>query len=369
MRVALVTESFLPHMNGVTGSVLRVLDHLRLRGHDALVIAPGVRDTPATASGFPVKAHASMPMPGYPQVRLCLTPDFLLAGELDAFAPDVVHLASPLVLGHEAAQAAASLGVPSVAIYQTEVTSYAARYGVPQIESLLWRRLRTTHNLAARTLVPSSFSAAQLSEHGIERIHRWGRGVDLDRFHPRRRDDAWRASLAPNGETIVGYIGRLAPEKSVEHLCALVDLPRVKLVVAGAGPSEPELRRLLPQASFLGHLAGDDLGLVMASLDVFVHTGELETFGQTLQEAHAAGVPVVAPRRGGPVDLVREGLDGLLYTPGDPSDLRRAVTHLVDADARAALAAASRPAVADRSWEGVCDELLGHYEAAIQGRP
>lgn len=366
LRVAVVAESFLPHMNGVTNSVVRVLTHLREAGHDALVWAPSVRGVPDTVVGFPVVAQPSMPLPGYPGVRITLTPDFLLHPQLADYAPDVVHLASPLVLGWEALQAASALGIPSVAVYQTEVTAYAAQYGFPQLESLLWRRLKNIHTKASRTLAPSTFSMDLLARHGLPRLHRWGRGVDTARFSPRHRDEGWRRSVAPNGERIVGYVGRLAPEKQVDALAALADLPGLRLVVAGEGPSEPALRAALPSAGFLGHLGEDRLGAVMASLDLFVHTGEFETFGQTLQEAHASGVPVVAPRRGGPVDLVEHGVDGLLYAPGDRADLRACVERLVaDPDAAAALGAAGLTKVSGRTWAAVCDELVGHYRAVI----
>lgn len=366
LRVAVVAESFLPHMNGVTNSVLRVLRHLRLRGHDAIVLAPSMRGVPDEVEGYRVLPQTSMPMPGYPQVRITLTPDFVLYPQLADFAPDVVHLASPLVLGYEASQAAQALGVACVAIYQTEVTAYAAQYGFPQLEALLWRRLRNLHGRATRTLAPSTFSMELLAEHGLPRLHRWGRGVDIERFQPAHRDEEWRRRIAPGGERIVGFIGRLAPEKQVDALTALADLPGVRLVVAGEGPSEPTLRAALPDAVILGHLAGLDLPRTMASLDVFVHTGEFETFGQTLQEAHASGVPVVAPRRGGPIDLVVDGVDGWLYAPGDRADLRRRVEQvLADESCRAELGENGRRKVQSRTWEAVCDELIDHYRAAI----
>ncbi|WP_300081228.1 glycosyltransferase family 1 protein [Propioniciclava sp.] len=369
LRVAVVAESFLPHMNGVTNSVVRLLAHLRETGHEALVLAPAMRGVPDEVEGFRVLALPSMPFPGYGGVRISLTPDFVLHPHLAAFAPDVVHLAGPLVLGWEALQAAGALGVPSVAVYQTEVTAYAAQYGFPQLESLLWRRLRNIHTKAQRTLVPSTFSASLLARHGVTRLHRWGRGVDTVRFSPGHRSDLWRRAVAARGETIVGYVGRLAPEKQVDALAAVGDLPGVRLVIAGDGPLEPALRDLLPSALFLGHLSGGRLGEVMASLDIFVHTGEFETFGQTLQEAHASGVPVVAPRRGGPVDLVDHGVDGLLYAPGDREDLRRCVGRLLASpETTAAMGAAGRAKVRDRTWTTVCDEVVDHYRAVIAER-
>ncbi|WP_244632549.1 glycosyltransferase [Microbacterium sp. Se63.02b] len=164
---------------------------------------------------------------------------------------------------------------------------------------------------------------------------------------------------------MIGYVGRLAPEKQVEDLAVLRDIPGTRIVIVGDGPSRTRLESLLPEAVFLGHLDGLALASAMASFDLFVHPGESETFGQTLQEAHASGVPVIATGRGGPLDLVRMGIDGWLYRPGDHADLRMRVADLAgDARKRQAFGAAGHAAVQSRSWASVCDQLLAHYDEA-----
>ena len=168
-------------------------------------------------------------------------------------------------------------------------------------------------------------TAADLHSHGLERVWLWGRGVDTERFRPALRDERLRAEIAPGGEVIVGYVGRLAIEKRVDLLAAVAALPGVKLAVTGGGPMEEELRAALPSAAFLGMRYGADLARIYASLDVFVHTGPFETFGQTIQEASASGLPVVAPATGGPRDLVDDGETGYLIPPGDPDALAAAV--------------------------------------------
>jgi phosphatidylinositol alpha 1,6-mannosyltransferase len=193
--------------------------------------------------------------------------------------------------------------------------------------------------------------------------------VDTERFAPARRDDRLRAQIAPDGEVIVGYIGRLAVEKRVDLLAAVAALPGVRLAVTGGGPMEEELRAALPSAVFLGMRYGADLARIYASLDVFVHTGPYETFGQTIQEAAASGLPVVAPASGGPLDLVADGSTGYLVTPGDPDALTGAVRTLVtDPALRARLGAAARRRVLARSWSALTDELLGHYRAVLNSR-
>ena len=166
---------------------------------------------------------------------------------------------------------------------------------------------------------------------------------------------------------MVGYVGRLAPEKQVEDLRAIADLPGVRLVIVGDGPDRPALERLLPGAHFAGFLGGEDLARAMASFDVFVHPGESETFCQTIQEAMASGVPVVATGAGGPLDLVHSSRDGWLYRPGDLAELRSRVLDLTGDDAkRRAFSVRAREAVAGRGWDRLGDELIEHYEAVAE---
>ncbi|WP_247956002.1 GDSL-type esterase/lipase family protein [Microbacterium galbinum] len=358
-----MTESFLPHMNGVTGSVLQILRHLERHGHDAHVIAPAANGMPQDMHGAPIEAIPSLALPGYRNVRVGTSPASRLAVSLRRFRPDVVHLASPFALGWRGALAAERLEVASVAAYQTDVAAYTERYRVAATTGIAQTHIARLHRRATLTLAPSSDSARQLEHLGVDRIRRWGRGVDAERFQPARRDESLRARWG--GEVVIGYVGRLAPEKQVEDLVALRSLPGARLVIVGDGPSRARLQAMLPDAVFLGHLDGDALATAVASFDVFVHPGESETFGQTLQEAHASGVPVVATGRGGPLDLVRMGIDGWLYRPGDLDDLRMRVADLAgDARKRRAFGEAGHDAVQERSWDSVCGRLLEHFDEA-----
>ncbi|WEK59575.1 MAG: GDSL-type esterase/lipase family protein [Candidatus Microbacterium colombiense] len=358
-----MTESFLPHMNGVTGSVLQILRHLERTGHDAHVVAPAAYGIPTSVSGAAIEPIPSLALPGYRNVRVGTSPAHRVAASLRRFEPDVVHLASPFALGWRGILAAERLDVAAVAAYQTDVAAYTQRYRVAATTGIAHTHIARLHRRATLTLAPSTEAARQLEHLGVDRLRHWGRGVDAERFHPERRDPALRAQW--QADVIVGYVGRLAPEKQVEDLSVLHSIPGVRLVIVGDGPSRPRLEAMLPQALFLGHLEGDALAAAMASFDVFVHPGESETFGQTLQEAHASGVPVVATGRGGPLDLVRMGIDGWLYRPGDLDDLRMRVTDLAgDARKRRAFGTAGWEAVQGRSWASVCDQLLEHYAEA-----
>ncbi len=367
MRVAIVAESFLPNVNGVSNSVLRVLEHLRRTGHEALVIAP---DNPP---GHPradrihdgVRVHR-VPSRMFPKVTTLPlgVPMPRMVSVLRGFDPDVVHLASPALLGYGGVKAARWLGVPTVAVYQTDVPGFAASYGIPMTSRAAWAWFRHLHSLADRTLAPSSVTMESLVAQRFPRVYQWARGVDVLRFAPSARDDALRRQWSPQGKPIVGFVGRLAPEKHVERLIALAAGNAVQLVVIGDGVDRNKLQSAMPTVVFTGALYGDELAAAYASMDVFVHPGEHETFCQVVQEALASGLPVIAPDAGGPRDLVTPYRSGLLLPVNEfEARLPAAVNHLIEERHRYALAA--RRSVLGRSWPVICDELLGHYEAVL----
>ncbi len=364
MRVGIVSESFLPHVNGVTNSVLRMLEHFQRCDIDAVVLAPASRRNmpPNEYAGARVRALSSLPTPGYRQVRLCLPAERDVYQALSRECVDVVHLASPFLTGPPALRASRRWGVPVVAAYQTDLAAFVTRYGFPALSGSVWRRLRAIHGSADLTLAPSRAAVRQLTQQGIPRVALLPRGVDVDRFHPRRRSRLLRRQLAPQGEALVGYLGRLAPEKCVEDLRVLHGVPGVQLVIIGDGPRRAKLRKLLPNAVFLGFLQGDELGRAVATLDVAVHPGPHETFCQSLQEVLASGVPAVAVGAGGPLDLVEPSRNGWLYPPGDLGAMRSQVADLVGDPAKArAMGERARAGVEHRTWSLVGDELVAHY--------
>ncbi|MDP7704007.1 glycosyltransferase family 1 protein [Mycobacterium sp. TY815] len=367
MRVAIVAESFLPQVNGVSNSVVRVLEHLRRTGHEALVIAP---DNPPGESRADrvydgVRIHRT-PSRMFPKVTTLPlgVPTPRLLRVLRGFDPDVVHLASPALLGYGGMLAARRLGVPTVAVYQTDVPGFAASYGIPMATRAAWAWFRHLHSRADRTLAPSTPTMESLAAQGFPRVHRWARGVDLIRFAPSARDERLRRHWSPNGRPVVGFVGRLAPEKHVERLATLAGAGNVQLVIVGDGVDRTKLEKSMPAAVFTGALYGDELAAAYASMDVFVHPGEHETFCQVVQEALASGLPVIAPDAGGPRDLVAPCRTGLLLPVAEfEARLPGAVAHLLAERQRYSQAA--RRSVLGRSWPVICDELLGHYEAVL----
>jgi phosphatidylinositol alpha 1,6-mannosyltransferase len=370
VRVAIVAESFLPNVNGVTNSVLRVIEHLRKTGHEVLVIAPDTPpgEPPADRVHEGVRVHrvpsrmlpkvTSLPL-GVPRPRM--------VGVLRGFAPDVVHLASPALLGYGGILAARHLDVPTVAVFQTDVAGFAQSYGVGVMSRAAWAWTRSLHCKADRTLAPSTSAMEDLVAHRIPRVHHWGRGVDVTGYVPSARDQALRDHWTPSGKSVVGFVGRLAPEKHVERLAALATRDDIQLVIVGDGVDRTKLEKLMPTAIFTGALYGSELATAYASMDVFVHTGEHETFCQTVQEAKASGVPVIAPNAGGPRDLIAPMQTGMLLDVGEfEAKLPGAVDHLLAERQRYSLAA--RRSVLNRTWPAVCEQLLGHYDVVLGRR-
>ncbi|MBT1180736.1 glycosyltransferase family 1 protein [Bifidobacterium sp. CP2] len=426
LRVLVVSESSLEQTNGVSGSIRHILDRFAERGFDARVIAPGPAPEGGAYAGYPVEETPSFPIQRF-NVAVT-TKSSVIRDILDGPKPDVIHVAAPISkLGHAALIAGDELHVPTVAIYQTDVAQYARRFareavtgekGVDgtapsaaersaadrsaskkdadsawprhtkwlrrigkaageQAERIVAERMARMHNLATMTLAPTEDARDRLESFGVDPdlIRLWGRGVDTTLFSPTRADDpqarAWHREWSDDGRLpVVGYVGRLAPEKQVERLVALDGL-RMRLVVVGGGVSARELRRRLPHAVFTGMLHGRDLADAYAALDVFVHTGAEETFGQTIQEAMASGLPVVAPASGGPLDLVDEGRTGLLFDPHDEddADLHDRVGRLIDDDAlRHGMGAAGLEAVQGRTWPAMVDRLIDYYHLAMELR-
>lgn len=364
LRVTIVAESFLPTMNGVARSVASVVPELERRGHTVTVIAPA--PGPSRWGATEVVRLPSVPLPWASGFPLGL-PTRAIASALERLRPDVVHLASPVVLGARGGAVCRALGIPTVAVYQTDLAGFAADHGLPATQRSLWRWIERVHNACDRTLAPSRAAVAALRIHGIERIERWGRGVDIEVFSPTHR---CRVATEQVDRVRVGYVGRLSREKRVDRLHLLTDLPGIDLVVVGDGDERARLERLLPTARFLGELHGTALSRAYADLDVFVHTGLHETFCQAAQEALASGVPVVAPASGGPLDLVRHGRTGFLWDPLHPDSLRDEVARLIaDPGLRDRQGRAARHDVRDRTWSARTDDLVAHYRAVLPAAP
>jgi phosphatidylinositol alpha 1,6-mannosyltransferase len=364
LRVVVVTESFLPQVNGVTNSVLRVLEHLRAEGHQALVIAPESSGGITEYAGFRVKRVPSLEMKGLLPVGF---PQKAIEPLIDGFNPDVIHLASPFFLGNYASRVAERLNIPTLSVYQTDIAGFARHYGLTIAHDSLKKWVAKIHKRTTRTLAPSQWSCEDLKTTGVPNVHLWQRGVDSKKFNPEKRDINLRCELLGNrpDRKLVGYVGRLANEKRIDDLATLDARDDLQLVIVGEGPARSRLERVLKNAKFVGYQSGLDLARYYASLDIFVHTGKHETFCQSVQEALASGVPVIAPDFGGPTDLVKHGWTGYLIDTENTHSLNHAVNQIIQLAEPALMGARARESVIERTWQSVNAQLISHYTELV----
>ena len=368
MRVALVTESFLPNINGVTNSVLRVLEHLSASGNQALVIAPACENMPSEYAGHPVKSVPVIPTQNFLPTGMPMgLPQKRVQHLIDGFSPDVIHLASPFALGSYANKVAKRLNIPTVSIYQTDLGGFAKQYGFGIAQNSLQKILYKIHSQTDRTLAPSTSACLDLHMAGVPEVYLWRRGVNTELFNPSKRSAALR-DLWKNGDSnkiIVGFVGRLAQEKRVIDLKALESNPNIQLVIVGDGPHRRKLEQQLPSALFVGFKSGEELAQIYASFDLFIHPGPNETFCQAVQEALASGVPAIVPRTGGPADLVAQGRTGYVIDISDGEELNRTVNHHHARSDRKQMRIAARDSVSKRTWGRINNELEDHYQGVI----
>jgi phosphatidylinositol alpha 1,6-mannosyltransferase len=369
MRIAVVTESFLPHVNGVTNSVLRILEHFAKNGHQALVIAPEAEGTPSEFMQHQVRTTTALPLQNFLPVGMPMgLPQKRLEYLIDGFAPDVIHLASPFALGYYASKIAKRQQIPTLSVYQTDLGGFAKQYGFGGAERSLQKMLYRIHSQTDRTLAPSTSACLDLHLANVPEVYLWRRGVNGKLFNPSKKNQQLRESWR-NGDKdklIVGFVGRLAQEKRVSDLQAIADNPNLQLVIVGDGPHRKKLEKQLPAALFLGFKSGEELAEIYASLDLFIHPGPRETFCQAVQEALASGTPCVVPKTGGPADLISHGRTGYVIDTSNSIELNDVISKHLGREDRKQMRIAARDSVANRTWDVINDELINHYEELIK---
>ena len=365
LRILIVTEAFLPQVNGVTNSVLRLLEFCKRAGHEVLVIAPESENAPKDYLGFKIKHVPSIAMKRLIPMGL---PKKELEPFIEGFSPDVIHLASPIFLGHYVARLARKANIPTVSVYQTDIAGFARHYGLTVAHNTLKRWVARIHSTTDLTLAPSAWACRDLESSGVKNVKLWKRGVDLVNFTSEKRDEELRAEFLQKrgAKFVIGYVGRLANEKRVDDLAILDSQPDLQLVIVGQGPAEARLMRELPNAIFVGYKSGADLARHVASFDTFVHTGKHETFCQAIQESLASGTVVVGPDTGGPTDLIDHGRTGLLIDTADSHLLLHSVYNLLEHPALDLMQIAARKSVEHRTWDYINESLIEHYRDVIE---
>ena len=374
MRVAVITETFLPKVDGIVKVACLLLDHLSQRGIEALVIAPRYGEGRSYGDA-PIRSLPSLSMPLYPEARLGFV-NFSLYRDLAAFQPDVAHLFHPVMTGIPTMAMLKWLGIPTVTSFHLDYARIAKQFRVGPLHLGITRPLvealtRVVFNRADYSLAPSKLVQRQMRQLGISNVGLWRRGVDADVFNPAFRSPEMRAEMTRGNpeDTVLIYVGRLSDEKHLEQIRpALETLPKARLVLVGDGPARAHLERFyadLP-VSFMGYLRGERLSQAYASADIFVFPSRLETFGLVVVEAMAAGLPVVASRVGGVADIVDDGVNGYTFESDDTAMLLEGLRKITSSPEQMRWMGQQARAYAEtQSWETVMDEVIEVYAGLV----
>ena len=365
-KVAILTESFLPKLDGVVKTSYLTIRYLQETGREVLVFAPDIAvDNVGASQVIPLP---SIGLPQAPETRMAL-PNPVVARHIEDFQPDMIHLFSPAAMAVNGMAVGRHLNLPVIANYQTDLPGYTERYGFPMLSGPVNRWLRYIHNGCHLTLAPTQTIIRHLRAVGYRRVRHWGRGVNTERFSPSHARAAMRRRLLkdrdPNALLCL-FVGRLANEKRVDLLLEMARSPGIALTIIGDGALRAELERTFAGTDtvFTGYLIGDELAQAYASADVFVFPGIHETFGQVILEAMASGLPSVVANAGGVPDVIADGISGLVVEPTQRA-FADAIKRLRDhPETRLQLSHGARAHAETRPWSALMAQLEAYYQEA-----
>jgi len=370
LRIAFVTETYPPEINGVAMTMARIVEGMHARNHEVQLIRPrqDSSDAAATHARYGEVLMRGLPIPRYPNLRMGVPSKRALVQLWALHRPDVVHIATEGALGWSALQAARHLKLPVCSDFRTNFHAYSAHYGVGWLRKPIMAYLRKFHNLCASTMVPTEALADELQAQGFRHLTVVSRGVDTRQFHPLRRSAALREGwgLAAD-DLLVSCVGRLAQEKNLAVLLAAFEAirqqqPRARLLLVGDGPQRAELQARCPEAIFAGQHRGEDLAAHYASADLFLFPSLTETFGNVTTEAMASGLPVLAFNYAAAGQVIRPGENGMLAPLADSAAFVQAALALAaDAGQRQRLGAAARFSAEALDW----DSIVARFETVL----
>lgn len=368
LRVALFSGNYNYVRDGANQALNRLVGYLLRQGAHVRVYSPVV-DNPAFEPTGDLVGAPSIAVPGRPEYRLATGLNGRLRRDLDAFAPNIVHVSSPDFLNQSAVTYARKRNIPVVASLHTRFDTYFRYYGLAFLEPAISALLRRFYRRCDTVVAPSESMAQVMRElrWGYD-IGIWTRGIDRTIFNPQARDMAWRrAQGLDDGDVVVGFLARLVMEKGLDVFSETIDrLERAgvphKVLIVGDGPARGWFETRLPKAIFTGFLSGEALGRAVASMDVFLFPSVTEAFGNVTLEAMASRVPVVAAQATGSASLVHDGITGRLIKPGAITEFADAVgEYCLFPTLRAEHGLAAEKATARYDWDNINQELVETY--------
>ena len=373
-RIAYITETYPPDINGVAMTVAKTVESLRGRGHELQLIRPRNASDPAGRGPDPLHEFLvrGAPIPLYKQLKLGLPAKRALVQLWSRRRPDLVHIATEGPLGWSALQAARKLKLPVCTDFRTNFHAYSQYYGLGWLKGAIFSYMKKFHNMAQRTMVPTLETFEQLKSMGFERLQVVARGVDTELYSPHRRNIALRTQWGASPNTLVMLsVGRLAAEKNLD---VVVESYRriqsvvadCKLVFVGDGPYRAALQAQCPEAVFAGFRTGTDLAEHYASADLFLFPSLTETFGNVTLEAMASGVPVVAFEHAAAKELITNQQHGLLAPAGQTREfIAQAMVVAANAPLRQLMQSQVRNRAMEMGWVAIMEKLESVYSSLI----
>lgn len=371
MRVALFTGNYNYVREGANQALNRLVARGLEKGHEFRIYSP-VTDTPAFDPSGDLVPVPSVALPVRNEFRLALRLPRRIREDVARFAPDLIHVATPDILGTRAQTFAKRLGVPKVASLHTRFETYFEHYGLGWARPLAEAHLRRFYRRSDHVLAPTPGVVEEIRAlRGDNRVSLWSRGVDRALFSPTKRDLAWRRSHGWGDEDVVVlFFGRLVLEKGIGDYALIVEHLRargvpVRALVVGAGPAAPRVAEAI-DAVLTGHLDGEALARAVASADIMIHPSRTEAFGNVVLEAMASGLAIVSADTDSSRQLIEDGVSGVLCGSRDPKAFADLIAPLAaDARRRRELGSAARAASGRYSWDAASDAVLGAYAAVI----
>ncbi|MCA2997749.1 MAG: glycosyltransferase family 1 protein [Rhodocyclaceae bacterium] len=374
LRLAVVTETYPPEINGVAMTIARFVDGLRMRRHDVQLIRP--RQTKSDAGELEEVLMRGLPIPRYPHLKMGLPAKNALVKLWSMRRPDVVHIVTEGPLGWSALQAAIKLKLPVTSDFRTNFHAYSGHYGIGWLQKPIFAYLRKFHNRTQCTMVPTESLRRELQAMGFHNLRVVARGVDTELFHPAKRDTQLRSSWGAGESTPVAiYVGRLASEKNLRALIAAYEAmravrPDMKLVLVGDGPARRDLEAQIPGAVFVGLQRGEALARHYASGDIFLFPSITETFGNVTPEAMASGLTVLAYDYAAAAQLIRPGESGCLVPYDNTEAFVAAAANLARDWPQARNLGANGRFVAEQlGWNRLVEDLEAVFHQTAQTVP
>lgn len=365
MRVLIYAGTFVKDQDGVARATYQLVETLLEQNIQVLVAAPKI--TPQKRPGLRIYSLPSIPCFFYKDYHLTL-PNAKIIQLIKGFKPDIIHIATPDMVGLQILQFAKIAHIPVVSIHHTDFANYLSYYRMGFLKEFAWDLLTRYYNFTERTFAPTEEVQHILELRGVKHVDIWSRGIDRTQFHIKYRSQALRRKWNAQGKKVILYAGRFVWYKDLDVFCKVYEMFQdngdndTVFVFVGSGPIEKYLRKKCPKAIFMGYLHGNALATAFASGDIFLFPSTTETFGQVIQEALSSGLPAVVSNEGGCKEIIQYSGGGMVAKAKDAESFYYAVKDLVqNSDLYRKLQRNGLDYAKKRTWRKINSELIRKY--------